>query len=346
MAHAAKTRRFIHAPASLFAMALLAALPRPASAASFLWGVNGHPLTGYRGVSVAEQIDLVADLGMRSYRVDVNSLDQADALAALIARAKARSVAILPVLIPPVDLDTENEAAIAAKARDFATRFVTRFRDDVTVWELGNELETYAILRPCETRDDGTIYPCAWGPAGGLVPLDYEGKRVAKVIALLRGLSEATRAASPKARRALGTAGWGHIGFFDRLKAGGVAWDISVWHLYGMDFEWAMKRLVGFGKPIWITEFNHPLGSQKDGETGQAKGLDAMMARIEAFAPTYDIEAAFIYELLDETYWAPSFEASMGLARLDSGRDGGWRLGPRKAAFAAVTSAIAATDRK
>jgi hypothetical protein len=344
MPHDVTIKPFFYAAAWL-ATAFITAMAWPAPGAALVWGVNGHPLTGYSGVPVAQQIDLVADLGMRSYRVDVTSLDQADALAALIALAKKRHVAILPVLIPPVDLDKEDAATITVKARDFATRFVTRFRDDVTIWELGNEQENYAILQPCEKRDDGTIYPCAWGPAGGLVALDYEGKRLAKVVALLRGLSEATRAASPMARRALGSAGWGHIGFFERLKAQGVDWDISVWHLYGMDFEWAMKRLKAFDKPIWITEFNHPLGSQKEGEAGQAKGLDAMIARIKAYAPTYDIEAAFIYELLDESYWAPSFEASMGLTRLDKTAGGGWRLGPRKAAFTAVSSAIAGADR-
>ncbi len=313
-------------------------------AAEPLWGINGHPLTSYPGVTVAEQLDLLVGMGLQSYRVDVTSLDQIGRLHDLIEAAKQRKLSVLPILIPPVDLQAQTEGALYAAARQFAEAVASPLKTEVPVWELGNELEIYALLHPCEMRDDGTQYPCAWGTAGGVGALDYFGPRYRKVAAVLRGLSEGVKNASPSARRALGSAGWGHLGVFDRLRDDGVEWEISVWHMYGGDSEWAFKRLAGFGKPIWVTEFNQPGGSEK-GEDVEANGVETQMLALRRLAPVYDIEAGFIYELCDETYWLPSIEAVMGLVHLDKDGEGGWRLGDRKIAFQAVRKTIVMGSR-
>ncbi|MDX7950262.1 glycosyl hydrolase [Lichenihabitans sp. Uapishka_5] len=311
-------------------------------AAEPLWGVNGHPLTSYPGIGLDQQLDLLLSAGLRSYRVDVTAFTQLDRLRSLVDAAKARGLTILPVLIPPVDLKVQSDDALYTQSRQFAKIVVDLFKGEVPVWELGNETENFAILKPCDMRDDGTQYPCAWGPAGGVEALDYAGPRVRKVLAVLRGLSDGVSLADPGARRAMGSAGWGHTGIFDRMHEAGVAWDISVWHLYGADPEWAFKRLSRFGKPIWVTEFNHPTGSNKDGETMQAASLEATMADLRRLAPVYSIEAAYVYELCDEAYWGTSDEAFMGLVHLRKLGDSGWSLGEAKPAFATVQRMIAA----
>ena len=160
-------------------------------------------------------------------------------------------------------------------------------------------------------------------------------------MAVLRGLSDGIADKAPDAQRAIGTAGWGHVGFFDLLRDNGVAWDISVWHIYGENPEWAFKQLQAFGKPIWVTEFDHPSGSSNGGEDAQAQGLEAMIAQLRRLAPIYRVEASFVYELCDETYWAPSSEATMGLVHLDKADNGGWQVGAAKSAFQTVKQAIA-----
>ncbi|MDJ1157088.1 glycosyl hydrolase [Chelatococcus sp. SYSU_G07232] len=310
--------------------------------ADLMWGVNGHPLNSYPGVSFERQLDLVRDLGARSYRVDVGDTGRMEPLARLVEAARPRGIEILPILIPPVSLEREPAADIYRKSYDFARAFAERFKDDIPVWELANELENYALIKPCEIRDNGTKYPCEWGPPGGLWPLDYSGPRYAKVAAVLRGLSDGVRAAAPAAKRALGTAGWGHIGIFERLRQDGIEWDITVWHLYGEDPEWAFKELVKYGKPIWVTEFNHPYGSARAGEQAQAEGLEKWMQRLRALSDRYRVAAAHIYELLDESYWGESFEAHMGLVRLEKDPAGGWREGAPKAAYDAVKRTIGA----
>jgi hypothetical protein len=306
------------------------------------WGVNGHPLVSYPGVTIDQQLDYVRELGMTSYRVDVARAEHASGLAALVRAGKARGIDILPVLAPEVSLKKETAEDLYRKAHDFAVNMVSRFKDDIRVWELGNELENYAIIRACEMRDDGSQYDCAWGPAGGAGPLEYYGPRWAKVSAVLKGLSDGTTAVDPMIRKAIGTAGWGHTGAFERMRNDGIRWDISVWHIYGQDPEWAFKILAGFNRPIWVTEFNNPSGS-KDGAEKQADGIVRAMTRLRQLRKTYNVEAAHIYELMDETYWAPSTEAVMGLVTLSA--DGkGWKPGQRKPAFAAAKQLIAADN--
>ena len=320
--------RFAVATACLLATAL------PASA-DLLWGVNGHPITAYPGIPVERQLDFTKDLGLKSYRVNVTSEDNADMLADLVGAGKARGIEILPVLTPAIDLDKDSPDELYGKTRKLAIALGTRFKNDIRVWELGNEMENYAIIKPCEKRDDGSKYPCAWGPAAGTGALDYYGPRWVKVSAVLKGLSEGMTEVDPGIRKAIGTAGWGHTGAFARMKQDGIVWDISVWHMYGDDPEWAFREISGYGKPIWVTEFNNPYGSQRS-ERLQADGIKQTMVRLRGLSEKYKVEAAQIYELFDETYWAPSFEANMGLVRLTAASDGKWRVGEPKPAYRTV----------
>ena len=65
------------------------------------------------------------------------------------------------------------------------------------------------------------------------------------------------------------------------------------------------------------------------------------MILIGKLAAKYKVEAAFVYELLDETYWAPNFEAHMGLVQLDGSANRGWFIGNRKVAYQTVRRVIA-----
>jgi hypothetical protein len=99
---------------------------------------------------------------------------------------------------------------------------------------------------------------------------------------------------------------------------------------------------VGYERPIWVTEFNHPYGSQ-GGEQQQADGLQVLMKRLNELQSKYRVEAAHVYELIDETYWEPDFEAYMGLVRLTATEGGGWELGEPKPAYAAVKNMVGAS---
>jgi hypothetical protein len=311
-----------------------------AVSADILWGINGHPITAYPGIGIERQLDFVKDLGMKSYRVNISDESKVDKLEALVEEGKKRGIDILPVITPGnVDLEKDSTDELYGKARKLAVALGSRFKDDIRVWELGNEMENHAIIKPCEKRDDGSQYPCEWGLAGGIGALDYYGPRWVKVSAVLKGMSDGITEVDPEIRKAIGTAGWGHVGAFERMHRDGIKWDISVWHTYGEDPEWAFKKLASYDRPIWVTEFNNPLGSQRS-EQQQADGLKQAMARLRELQREYKVEAAHIYELLDETYWAPSFEAYMGLVRLTAAAEGGWSTGEPKPAYITVREVI------
>jgi hypothetical protein len=321
----------------------LGAIINPARA-EILWGVNGHPLSAYPGVSVKRQIAYVKDLGMKSYRFNISRINELPALTEIVREAKAQGIDVLPVITPGnVDLDHDSAKEIYDKSYQLAVALISPLKNDVRVWELGNELENYAIIKACEIKDDGSQYNCAWGPAGGVSPLDYYGPRWAKVSAVLKGLSDGAIAVDPTIRKAIGTAGWGHTGAFARMQQDKIDWDISVWHLYGQDPEWAFRILAQFKHPIWVTEVNNPEGSRAGGEQ-QAIGLTQMANRLRQLQRVYRVEAAHIYELMDEPYWAPSFEAIMGLVELVKDGGGGWTPGDPKPAYQAIKQFIRGPD--
>jgi hypothetical protein len=325
--------------ARCLALALVNAFFMSPSRAELLWGANGHPFTAYSGVTLRQQLDYLKDLGLKSYRVNISRLNDAQRLRELVALGKSRNIDILPVLTPMQNWDEEAPAALYREAYDFAFALISMFKNDIRVWELGNEIENYAIIKACEMQDDGRQYNCNWGPAGGVGPLEYFGPRWAKASAVLKGLSDAAVAVDPTIRKAVGTAGWGHLGAFERMQRDGIEWDISVWHMYGQDPEWAFQALAKFNRPIWVTEFNHPEGS-KMGEQDQADGLARWIQRLRQLQQKYPVQAAHIYELMDETYWAPGFEAVMGLVHLEKDGAGGWRTGQPKAAYDAVKKLV------
>lgn len=304
-----------------------------------VWGANGHPLNSYPGMTIEQQLDYLHDLGMKSYRVDIVSAEKAAELAKLVKAGKIRGIEILPVITPDLDLKKEDASVLYKKAYDLAVTLVSRFKNDIRVWELGNEMENHAIIQPCEMQDDGVQYNCAWGPAGGEGVLEYYGPRWAKVSAVLKGLSDGTISVDPTILKAMGTAGWGHKGAFDRMQNDGIKWDISIWHMYGQDPEPAFKFLSKFDRPIWVTEFNHPDGS-RPGEQEQAAGLKHWMERLRQLQGKYKVEAAHIYELMDESYWAPDYEGYMGLVHMRKTSEGGWAAGTPKPAYSSVRSVI------
>lgn len=304
----------------------------PAAQADITWGANGHPLVAYRGIKPEQQLDLLKAAGLRSYRVDVTDAGELKALRILVNLARARGIDILPVITPTFDLDKLSAQDLYRKSFNLAVVLIAPLKDHVRVWELGNELENYAILKACETRDDGTQNSCFGGDAVGSDRLSYSRTRWSKVSAVLKGLSDGAKSVDPTILRAMGSAGWGHTGSFALMRDDGIDWDISVWHMYGEDPEWAFKILKQYGHPIWVTEFNNPYGSQS-GEEEQADGLEKAMTRLRALSATYDIQAAHIYELLDETYWAPSYEAYMGLVRIEKTANAAWQPGKPKAAY-------------
>ena len=143
-----------------------------------------------------------------------------------------------------------------------------RYKGRITHWELSNELDGYAMIRKGEKTRDGKVWP--WGDPDGSRPENYEEGRYQRAKAEILGLYEGVKAADPTAITVVDTGGWLHYGFIDRLvREDHVPFDILAWHWYSGMGDMTkvqgkfnlVKRLAGYGKPLWITQINRRNGT-------------------------------------------------------------------------------------
>ena len=336
---------------AVLAFGCLSAAGAPVRAQPFRWGVNGHPHVqeGYRQISVARQLDLVAQLGAGWYR---NDWDQARwekdpaAFDSLVAEAARRGLRILPVIFPSVSCRSDaTPERIRRASFEFAKSIATRFRGRVSHWELDNEVDNLTMVRKGETCRTGIVWQ--WGDPGGDRPEHYEETRYQKAKSELIGLHEGIKAGDPSARTIVDCAGWLHYGFMERLvREDRVPFDILGWHWYSEMGDMTRVRgrfdlvahLRGYGKPIWITEINRRGGSVGGKASAQASYLRDAARQVRGMA---DVEAFFAYELLDEPYFgADNPESHYGLVETVRGLDGRWRVGGQKPAYHALAAVI------
>jgi hypothetical protein len=339
-----KSREFLLAALSMLAVA--------ADGEDFAWGVNGHPLSqsGYFDVALSTQADLVAELGAGWYRVDLGEGAFAASTARfdeLVTIAERRGLRLLPVLLPASADPKAAPGAVRAAAAAYARLVAGRYKGRISHWELGNELDAVALLHRGDTTRAGTTW--RWGDPDGSRPEDYEEGRYRRAQAEIEGLAEGVRAGDPAARTVVGTAGWLHYGFIERLAGEDrVPFDILAWHWYSEMGD--MTRVEGkldlvaylarFGKPLWLTEINRRDGSRGGRDREEADFISVSVARLRANPA---VRGVFVYELLDEPYFGASGESAYGLVGLDRGPEGRWTVGRPKPAFLALQTLIVGT---
>lgn len=323
----------------------------------FHWGVNGHPVSqeGYWQVPLDKQLDLVSELGVGWYRCDVSAgAFQASTarLDELLAGAEKRRLRLLPVLLPSETFwhDKASLTEIQQGAAAFAQSMVSRYRGRITHWELANELDAYALIRKGETTRGGKLWQWDGAPDGSSAD-DYHQGRYERARALIQGLHQGVKAADPAALTIVNTAGWLHHGFIERLvREDRVPFEILAWHWYSEmgDITRVQGKLdlvallKGYGKPLWITEINRRDGSKGGTETEAADYLATVAQQMREHP---DVDAFFVYELLDEPYFGTAGESDYGLIKLTRAPGADWQAGERKPAFDTLRSMIAGEKR-
>jgi hypothetical protein len=330
-----------------------AGLSVSAAGSAFQWGVNGHPLSqsAYFDVPLATQVELVAATGAGWYRVDLSTNDFAASTARfdeLLADAEKKGIQLLPVLISSAGDRSATAApeSIRAEAFAFARRVAGRYRGRITHWELGNELDAYALVRKGDRTRKGTLWQ--WGDPDGSDPDDYDEMRYQRAKDEILGLQEGVKASDPQAITIVDTAGWLHYGFVERLvNEDHVPFDILAWHWYsemgdlthvGGRFD-LVAYLARFGKPLWLTEINLRNGSAAGRDRELAEFMTQAISKIGA---NPGIGGLFVYELLDEPYFGENGESHYGLVETARGVGGKWAVDRKKPAFDAYRSVIAA----
>lgn len=317
-----------------------------ASAGPVQWGINGHPLTqeGYWQVPLDDQLDLVKESGATWYRISFG-FDGYRANTArfeeILEKAEKRNLKLLPVLMPPKGFydGSKPAAQIKEESEAFGKAMADRYKGRITHWELGNELDTFSMIKKGEKDRSGKEWKWDGAPDGNK-PDHYETIRYERCREFFKSLQQGIKQADPKALTMIDTAGWLHYGFLQRLKDDGVNdHDIVAWHWYSemgpltaaskdkIDIIKLLKD--SFGKPIWLTEINRRDGSKGGKEKEQA---DYISGAITDLSKHPDISAIFLYELLDEPYFGESGESHYGLATI-SKESGKWKVTGKKPAF-------------
>lgn len=324
--------------------------PSTAFAQNIEFGLNGHPFTQivFKDVNIKTQLDLVKEIGAKWYRVDVKGdalyPQRISELKELVVEAKKRGLKVLPIIFPPVALNSEdNLVKIYNISFMYSKNLVSKFKNDINVWELNNELDNYALLRKGELTYLGHLLK--YGVPDGINSKDYDIMRTKKVMALLKGLSDGVCSADPGAKRII-NAGWIHWGIFEHIVENNIGFEIIGWHWYSDMGDIAnikgkinlLDNLKKYNRPIWITETNRRGGSYgSNGNNEQAKYLENSLFSYIAYSKKYPIEKVFIYELLDDPPLGHNNpEAYYGLLEVQRNMLGKWEIKSKKHSFNAV----------
>jgi hypothetical protein len=314
-----------------------------------IWGVNGHPFSQspYYDISIGEQLDLVSELGVGWYRVDLSSeafTAETGRLDELLAESLHRGIRILPVLVssPSGRSLKATPQQIHDAAFTFGRTVADRYRGRITHWELDNELDTASMIGEGEKMRNESLW--YWGAPDGSEPGHYQDLRYLRAKAEIQGFYDGIKSADPGALTIVDTSGWLHYGFVERLvNEDHVPFDVLAWHWYSEMGDIThvegklnlVEKLKTYGKPLWITEVN-----RRDGSSGghEAELAHYMKTSVNALGANRSIGAVFEYELLDEPYVGD--DTRYGLLSVARDTSGRWRVTGKKEAFYAFRSVV------
>ncbi len=316
------------------------AVAAASAAVTKILGVNGHPFTqwpfGKNDAGWPEQISRLSYLGTNWYRIDIQvrvvngQLDSTvkNDVRTLLTLASNKGIKLLPIVFASgANIQQDTVEQLFDKGFQAARAFSAEFAADFDVYDLDNESGSKAIVQPGDLWEDPVgsgvfvAYPFGGEPDGNETR-HYEANRFERTKQLLDGLSKGIKAGDPTARRMFSGV-WLHSGFYKRLKAAGVGFEIMGWHWYwngdreitnvkGRDF---LAEIAPLAPEIWITEMNR---SEGDLGPGGTRVRDEQAQYMATVLPRYmndpRIKAVFVYELFDQRPGnVGAAEASYGL---------------------------------
>jgi hypothetical protein len=263
---------------------------------------------------------LLNQMGLSFYRMDLypdaTCPNCRSLLASAIASAQAHGITVLPLLIPPGKPSLyANEAAAHTAGFNMAQEYAKQFTSSgITTWELGNEYDVCALS--CTDNNCGNPQSCGDGSTFS----QYNTSKYAIERGLIRGMLDGIHSESPSALGIVNSGGWCHYAFQNQLLLDGVDFNLTGWHWYSSMGNIASANcsagptnvlgiLKGWGKPIFLTEFN---SNQSDSPSAQGSYLTTTMAQWTSLAPSNYIAGAFVYQLLDQNSLTYCNSASLG----------------------------------
>ncbi len=306
------------------------------------WGVSGHgaspdwPVYDYQnsgGISIPAQLDRVKAVGATYYRVDAPEVwDIKDLYSATLFGSYGNaysSIKILPVIYIPSWVNMNgNIDTIYNQCRDHAYWWTSFWLD------IG-----YPMFEAIEVENE-IDNRCILPGRSGSFPADYDNAKFAAYRNAIIGLCDGVRARHTTVKRLVGTAGWYHYGFLDRIISDvGVKWEGVAWHWYSdmgsitAPNRAEIKKRLGeyyawYGMKTWLTELNRRDGTWGTSEQGHANVLAEQQNawKIQSF-----VHMISAYELFNESNMPNNPEGHYGFYHT-SRVGANWVVGPVKTA--------------
>jgi hypothetical protein len=279
---------------TMLTLALAGASSRATDSSPFYWGAVGHNDRldwgsdyPYNKIPLTTQVHLLNSSGMNGYRTSCETAN----CAALVALAKANGIVILKSIRLQPDA-TITEAANYSRAYSYGVTEANNLGSAFTYFEASNELDNWVGM-----TGDGSSRS------------QYDAQRYSAARGLIKGLIDGVHSANASAKVLVDDAGWCHYGFLQMLWQDGVRWDITSFHWYASQGNFESAGCAGanvaaihaaFGLPVWITEFNSDTAAGSGDPTAAAAWISTFMSQVNLVAEKYNIQGAFVYELLDE----------------------------------------------
>jgi hypothetical protein len=273
------------------------------AASSLEIGINGHPFTDapYVQTSATKQISMLTGLGLKWYRINVQTRSDGSVTSSLFdsmrQAAAAGSVNLLPMLYLRTLDFSKSEAENYQQGRAVGGNFAAKYGKYFTMYDLGNDLEL-ALLYANKT---------------GASSSHYDRRKTNITASYLKGMDEGIKAKDAGAKTMI-DAGWMHYGFLQMCASYGVKFDAIGYHWYSdmenaapnaptniLDITTKLASLFPT-KQIWFTECNYRYKSSlsiTENEAAQSKFIMSFVAKCKRNS---SIKCLMFYELFDEPY--------------------------------------------
>ncbi|MDB5060639.1 MAG: hypothetical protein JWP67_482 [Mucilaginibacter sp.] len=280
---------------------------------NFMLGINGHMSDApYMATSPVKQIQLLKELGIKWYRLNIQTKSDGSASSstlfdALRIAAGNGGVSLLPMLYLRTLSFDKSESENYQRGKTLGSNFAVKYGRYFTYYNLGNDLEL-PLLLPNRT---------------GQNPSHYKQAQFKSTAAYLKGMDDGLKLKDPDAKTMI-SAGWVHYGFLQMCQSYGVKFDIVGYNWYS-DMEGAAakspinipditRKLAQLfpTKPIWFTEFNYRYKSgSRTNEADQSAFVTKFIAKCKS---NPQVKVAILYELLNEPYKSPQ-ESEYGIMK-------------------------------
>lgn len=276
-------------------------------------GINGHPLgdAPYIATPATKQIQLLKDMGMNWYRINVTSMADGSItvpklFSPLLTAAAAGNVHLLPMLYPRTLSYSVSESASYKAGKEVGANFAAKYGKYFSYYELGNDLDLKALL-PNTT---------------GAAQANYDRTKFNIIAAYLKGMDEGIKSKDAGAKTII-SAGWLHYGFLRMLDWYGVKFDVVGYKWYSEmeaiapnppndipDITVKLSSLFP-GKPIWIVEANSRYKAVSTYEQSQNTFLTNFIAKCKK---NPQVKVFLVYELFNEPYKS-TLEGNYGILK-------------------------------